>query len=200
MWQGGLTDTLQSPSPKAKTFGIAQAFSPGTNCQRQFLTCGSFQRRCTRQMWGGRCSTSPFYTWGFWGTDLPKVMWGVCAEPGIYYPLPKSQAGARYRQVVCRMLQPDSWKELLHSQWVPQFRIHTLVSCIGRVYMLCKQQTCAKALSALWISSPWNIIIPNCLLNLLPSRIPQSSSCGLPGGAWESSRCLSQSSLALFFV
>lgn len=202
VWGGGQTDTLQSPSPKAKTFGIMllKLLQPRHQLPETVPDLWSFQRRCARQTWGGRCSIIPFYTWGFWATNLPKVMWGICAEPGIYYPLPKSQAGARCRQVVCWMLQPDSWKVLLHSQWnqwVPQFRIHLFLNCTGRDCMF--WQTRARVLSAWWILSPWNIIMPNCLLNLLPSRIPQPS-CGVPGSAWESARRLSQSSLAFFFV
>lgn len=130
------------PAPRQKHLVAGRScfnsFSPGTIWQRHFL---SFQGRCARQTWGGS-STSPFYTWGFWATDLLKVIWGVCAKPGIYYPLPKSQADAKYSWVVCWMPQPDSWKVLLHCQWVPHFRMHLFLNCTDMEYILTNVPQC----------------------------------------------------------
>ena len=175
----------------------SSSHSPGTNCQRQFLTCEAFKGGA----WGrrGEVGAAPLhFIREVFEQQTCQRLCGEFGQSQIYYPLPKFQAGARCRQVVCWMLQPDSLKVLLHSQWnqwVPQFRIHLFLNCTGRDYMF--WQTPGGVLSALWILSPWNIIMPNCSLNLLPSRIPQPS-CGLPNSTWESARCLSQSSLALF--
>lgn len=118
--------------------GEVASSQPRHHLPETVLELWSFQGRRARQTRGGS-STSPFYTWGFWATDLPRVIWRACAKPGIYYPLPKSQAGAKYSWVVCWMPQSDSWKVLLHSQWnqwVPQFRMHLFLNCTDRQHVL----------------------------------------------------------------
>lgn len=171
----------------------SSSHSPDTICQRQFLTCEAFKGGARGRH--GEVGAAPlhFIREVFEQQTCQRLCEESLQSQGFITPCPD------LRLVVCWLLQPDSWKVLLHSQWnqwVPQFRIHLFLNCTGRDYMF--WQTCAGVLSALWILNLWNIIMPNCSLNLLPSRIPQPSS-GLPGSTYRVQDAF-QFSLANFFL